>query len=302
MADIGKAVGQGGDNEQDDVRTVQGLLNRHDLTPLSNLEVDGRCGTATITAIRHFQVRALGIQAPDGRVDPGGRTMRKLGTGPTERGSGQNPEIRQADRDLRASRVDPRVKETPVTTRIIDALVPRFGNIRARIIGGYLSDSDQFWKVNYHWEYLLAMVQHSLTLPIDDRDSRDLVTIRSNLVSCKPDPDSGYTSGPVGKPEDRSSYEAAQARYKVLASMKVQFVAITDRAGLKDKSTRSPTMFDLAGARVAAPGTSNHGTGYAVDIEGDNAAIKSLCNGLGATLAFDEKSHVHVEFKNGVSG
>ena len=43
-------------------------------------------------------------------------------------------------------------------------------------------------------------------------------------------------------------------------------------------------------------------TGYALDIEGDNAAIKSLCKGLGATLVFDEKSHVHVEFKNGIGG
>jgi LAS superfamily LD-carboxypeptidase LdcB len=60
-------------------------------------------------------------------------------------------------------------------------------------------------------------------------------------------------------------------------------------------------MFDLAGAPVAPPGQSKHGTGYALDIEGDNNAIKSLCKGLGATLAFDEKSHVHVEFKNGLS-
>jgi hypothetical protein len=28
--------------------------------------------------------------------------------------------------------------------------------------------------------------------------------------------------------------------------------------------------------------------------------IKTICAGLGATLAFDEKSHVHVEFKQGV--
>jgi peptidoglycan hydrolase-like protein with peptidoglycan-binding domain len=302
MAEIDKAVGQNGENLEPDVLTVQGLLNRHDLTPLSALQEDGRCGPETIKAIRHFQVRSLGIQGPDGRVDPGGRTLRALNVGATDRGSGENTETRQVDREMRASRVDPRVKETAVTTRIIDALVPRFGPVRARIIGGYLSDSDQFWKVNYHWEYLLTMVQHSISLPLDDRDSRDLVNIRSNLLSCKPDPDSGYTTGSVGKPEDRSGYEAAGARYKVLASMKDQFVAITNRAGLKSKSPRSPTMFDLAGARVAAPGTSNHGTGYAVDIEGDNAAIKSLCKSLGATLAFDEKSHVHVEFKNGVSG
>jgi hypothetical protein len=58
----------------------------------------------------------------------------------------------------------------------------------------------------------------------------------------------------------------------------------------------------VAAARVAAPGNGKHATGYAVDIEGDNHGISTLCKGLGATLAFDEASHVHVEFKNGVAG
>jgi peptidoglycan hydrolase-like protein with peptidoglycan-binding domain len=302
MVDIEGSVGQGGDNLEADVRVVQQLLNRQDLTPLPALREDGLTGPATIEAIRHFQARSLGIQSPDGRVDPGGRTLRRLNSGPADRGTGSNPETRQADRAMRAERVDPRVKETPVTTRIIDALVPRFGNIRAKIIGGYLSDSDQFWKVNYHWEYLLQMVVHALTLPIEDADAKELVNIRSNLMACKPSPDSGYTSSPVGKPEDRSSYDEAVQRYSVVRSMKESFVKVTNRADLKGKSTRSATMFDLAGAPVAHPGASKHGTGYALDIEGDNSAIKSLCKGLGATLVFDEKSHVHVEFKNGLNG
>lgn len=141
-----------------------------------------------------------------------------------------------------------------MTTRIIDGLVPRFGSIRAKIIGGYLSDSDQFWKVNYHWEYLLQMVAHSLTLPIEDADAKELVNIRSNLMACKPSPESGYTSSPVGKPEDRTSYDEAIQRYTVVRSMKESFVKVTNRADLKRKSTRSASMFDLAGAPVAHPG------------------------------------------------
>jgi peptidoglycan hydrolase-like protein with peptidoglycan-binding domain len=302
MFEIEGSVGQGGDNRESDVRVVQQLLNRQDLTPLSTLREDGRSGPATVEAIRHFQARSLGIASPDGRVDPGGRTLRRLNSGPTSRGTGSNPETRQADRSLRAERVDPRVKETAITTRIIDALTPRFGSIRAKIIGGFLSDSDQFWKVNYHWEYLLSMVEHSLTLPIEDVDAKELTRIRSSLIACKPSPDTGYTSSPVGKPEDRSSYDDAIQRYTVVRTMKESFVKVTNRADLKRRSTRSATMFDLAGAPVASPGTSKHGTGYALDIEGDNTAIKSLCKGLGATLVFDEKSHVHVEFKNGLGG
>lgn len=302
MSQIEGSVGQNGDNLERDVRVVQQLLNRQDLAPLTRISEDGRVGSSTIEAIRHFQTRYLGVASPDGRVDPGGRTIRKLTSGSTERGTGESPETRKADRDLRADRVDPRVKETAVTTRIIDNLVPRMGNLRAKIIAGYLSDSDQFWKVNYHWEYLLQMVEHSLTLPVEDADKNDLLGIRSTLTGCKPDPAMGYTSSPVGKPEDRTSADDAIRRYNVLVSAKQAFGRTTNRAGLKGKSRKSPTMFDLAAAPVARPGTSKHGSGYALDIGGDNGSIKSLCNGLGATLVFDEKSHVHVEFKNGLSG
>jgi hypothetical protein len=272
MDQIEGSVGQGGDNLEGDVRVVQRLLNRHDLSPLAALAEDGRVGSQTVEAIRHFQSRKLGMSSPDGRVDPGGRTLRAL-RGGTERGTGQSTETRKADRDERAARVDPRVKETAVTTRLIDKLVPRFGTMRAKIIGGYLSDSDQFWKVNYHWEYLLQMTDHSLTLPIADADKRELQNIRSALMGCKPDPPSGYTSSAVGKPEDRSSGEDAERRYGVLKSMKEAFGRLDRRAGLRDKSRKSPTMFDLAAAPVASPGKSKHGSGYALDIEGDNSAI-----------------------------
>jgi Putative peptidoglycan binding domain len=301
VAQLEGSVGQNGDNLERDVRIVQQLLNRQDLAPLQRLAEDGRIGPATIEAIRHFQTRYLGINSPDGRVDPGGRTIRRLNSGTTQRGTGENTETRAADRALRSERVDPRVQETAVTTRIIDNLIPRFGNIRAKIIGGYLSDSDQFWKVNYHWEYLGQMVEHALTLPLEEAEKKELITIRSTLMSCKPEPSVGYTTSPVGKPEDRSSFEEASKRYQVLRNMKESFAKITDRANLKAKSKKSPTMFDLAAAPVARPGTSKHGSGYAVDIQGDNSSIKSLCKGLGATLVYDEKSHVHVEFKNGLN-
>lgn len=301
MPRIEGSVGHNGDNLKSDVRLVQELLNRHDLAPLAKLREDGRVGSATIEAIRHFQTRYVGMNSPDGRVDADGHTFRNLSNGTSERGTGESPETRKADREARAARVDPRVKETEVTTRIIDNLVPRFTNVRARIIAGFLSDSDQFWKVNYHWEYLLQMVAHSLTLPIEDEYKEDLQNIRSALLGCKPDPASGYTSGPVGKPEDRSSIEDAIKRHKLLASMKQMFGKVTDTAKLKEKSKKSAQAFDLAAAPVAHPGTSKHGTGYALDIEGENSAIKSLCKGLGASLVFDEKSHVHVEFKNGLS-
>lgn len=300
MNTISGSVGQGGANLREDVRRVQGLLNRSDLAPLAPLAEDGRSGPATIGAIRHFQVRHVGMASPDGRVDPGGRTWRKLRAAPRRPGPGENAETRHADRRARGEKVDPRVKETEATRRIIDALVPRLADVRARVIAGFLSDSDQFWKVNYHWEYLLGMVEHALGLPSEERHKGKLREIRSGLLGCAPRPASGYTSGPVGRPQDKSSVEEASRRHRMLAGAKRSFAAVTREAQLKRKSRRSARAFDLAAAPVAPPGTSKHGKGYALDIEGDNGAIKSLCRGLGATLVFDEKSHVHVEFRNGV--
>lgn len=302
MNEIEGSVGQNADNLEKDVRLVQGLLNRHDLAPLTRLAEDGRSGSRTIEAIRHFQARKLNIQSPDGRVDPGGKTLRALNGSSPERGTGQNTETRKADRDLRAQLVDPQVKENATTTRIIDALLPKFGNVRAKIIGGFLSDSDQFWKVNYHWELLSQMVEHSLSLPVEDSVKKDLQNIQSSLRGVAPDPSTGYTTSPLGKPEDRSSSEDCVKRHKVMQGQKQAFAKVVAAADLKGKSNKSPQAFDLAAAPVAPPGKSKHGSGYTLDISGDNSGIKNVCSSAGATLVFDEKSHVHVEFANGVSG
>jgi putative chitinase len=78
---IQNTVGAGGDNERSDVVIVQILLNYNKLPTAEALAPDGRCGKFTIDAIREFQARQLAQFAPDGRVDPGGRSMAKLREG-----------------------------------------------------------------------------------------------------------------------------------------------------------------------------------------------------------------------------
>jgi hypothetical protein len=74
------SVGQGAENRPDDVRLVQSLLNNR--SPSSQpLQVDGVCGIATILAIRRFQAGTMGMAVPDGRIDPGGETLRALSQG-----------------------------------------------------------------------------------------------------------------------------------------------------------------------------------------------------------------------------
>ncbi len=71
---ISQSVGRGGDNRKPDTRKIQKALN--EVFPGTLLEVDGDCGSLTIRRIERFQRQFL--QNPDGRVDPGGKTLKRL--------------------------------------------------------------------------------------------------------------------------------------------------------------------------------------------------------------------------------
>src|SRR5438128_4037295 len=71
---ISGSVGQGGKNKKEDVEAVQGALN---LRAKAGLEVDGKCGSKTIQAIKDFQKKA-GFAYPDGLVEPGKKTEAAL--------------------------------------------------------------------------------------------------------------------------------------------------------------------------------------------------------------------------------
>src|SRR5688572_15869905 len=83
MPTILESVGRGGSNRPADVEVIQVLINKQmgQLTPLRPLAVDGRVGPNTIGAIEEFQRRVLGMNAPDGRVDKNGSTLRALISG-----------------------------------------------------------------------------------------------------------------------------------------------------------------------------------------------------------------------------
>lgn len=75
---IRHSVGQGGHNAMPDVQVVQKLLNRHIPPSTAPLPVTGVCDPLTVNRIRWFQENRVGLRRPDGRVDPGGRTIRTL--------------------------------------------------------------------------------------------------------------------------------------------------------------------------------------------------------------------------------
>jgi predicted chitinase len=57
---------------------VQRLLNQHRQPPLRRIDENGVMGPDTIAAIEEFQRRVVKMKSPDGRVDPGGATLRAL--------------------------------------------------------------------------------------------------------------------------------------------------------------------------------------------------------------------------------
>lgn len=79
MAGISRSVGKGGVNQAPDVKLVQQLLapflKQNGQQPIL---ANGTIDNATVAAILQFQAKALKLLAPDGRVDPGGRTITAL--------------------------------------------------------------------------------------------------------------------------------------------------------------------------------------------------------------------------------
>jgi peptidoglycan L-alanyl-D-glutamate endopeptidase CwlK len=77
MSEILRSVGKNGANLRSDVETVQTLLKAKGYDAGI---VDGRCGNGTIGAITKFQ--GTFMAKPDGLIDPGGGSWRRLsGTG-----------------------------------------------------------------------------------------------------------------------------------------------------------------------------------------------------------------------------
>lgn len=72
------SVGRGGKNNWMDTTLVQHLLNDHTTPPMQYLSVDGLVGPRTIGAIKHFQKQVVGLEYPDGSVEPDGPTLQCL--------------------------------------------------------------------------------------------------------------------------------------------------------------------------------------------------------------------------------
>ena len=207
----------------------------------------------------------------------------------------------------RSSFVRSAVKESAVTTKIINAILPYFPKACV-CIAGHLDNSDQYWKVNYHWDLLVSKIDQFLLLASVPENLKACArAIRLKLMTNQPIPVTGYRNDKaVGATKDSSPAERIQARHAILKQSKKDFEAVLLKAGIIQAATKlnppaAAKPWWLAVAPVAAPGDSKHGSGYALDIAGNNAETTRVSKALGATLVFNEASHVHVEWSKGVS-
>ncbi len=190
----------------------------------------------------------------------------------------------------------------PKTREVIEAIMPYFPR-GCRCITGFQDDAVQFWKVNYHWEYVLFMIDKALAKlsgSPPDHYSAQLKNLRQQLMMNGPVPQSGYRTSTVeGLPKDQSPREQIVKRWETVRLVKRELQMMSPKL----KTVAPPAHpWDLAVAVVAKPGTSNHGKAWALDIEGIglNKQIADISRALGASYILDEVSHVHVEFANGV--
>ena len=78
---IKQSVGASGSNKKIDVKIIQAALNLSQSATFQlnkNLTVDGSMGKKTIEAIELFQHKIVGMEKPDGRIDPNGRSLARL--------------------------------------------------------------------------------------------------------------------------------------------------------------------------------------------------------------------------------
>lgn len=198
------------------------------------------------------------------------------------------------------------VKETSTTAAIIDAIMPYFP-LTCQVISGWLDSEDLYWKVNYHWDLLVSRLE--IFRDREETTPEGVVgaeSILKNLWTVPPNPPRGYVKDKnPNDTKDQTGHARTIDRHAVLSMAKREAKLLFVWGGiisskLEKDPPKSEKLWWLAVAPVANPTRGKHATGYALDISGHNTETTRIAKALGASLVFNEASHVHVEFKHGV--
>lgn len=204
-------------------------------------------------------------------------------------------------KDLQKKHVKGQVKTVPLTDKIIEAILPHLEGTDIEIVSGYLNDADQFWKVNHHWDSLQWIIAKCLKDETDDTVKTDLTALQKALDRSRPNPATGYRTGAIGKPEDKSTPKEIVGRWAMLRQAKKDWIKVYENTAAWKAGKPKQSAFKHPSSPIKKPGTSIHGTGYAIDMVGNSSQIASISKYLGATLIYNEPGNYHIEFKNGVA-
>src|ERR1700736_5107095 len=148
--------------------------------------------------------------------------------------------IKRLNVHTRATFVRDGVKEIEVTTKIIDAIMPYFPKA-CICIAGYLDTSDQYWKVNYHWDLLVSKIDEFRGLEgVSDKLKQCALAIKSILMTNPPSPLTGYKDDKtVGQTKDASTPEKIRTRHGLLKQSKVDFESVIVKAKIVDVANKN---------------------------------------------------------------
>lgn len=200
----------------------------------------------------------------------------------------------------RSSFVDSQVKEIPVTTKIIDQIYCYFPK-KYKVISGYLSAGDLYWKVNYHWDAMRVWLEYAKdNAEMNEEEQKQLNEYYTTLMSNPPSQQGHFKVNKIGEPADTSSESKIEQRCLTLQKLKADLNSYSQKQAFASKKMTQKNVLEYALNPLALPKQSNHIYGWALDIAGDIAGAAKIAKSLGSTLEFKEHTHCHCEFKNGV--
>ena len=104
----------------------------------------------------------------------------------------------------------------------------------------------------------------------------------------------------IGQPDDTSSEDQIEQRCLALQKLKTELAAYASKQGFDSRKLSSKKVLQYALNPLMVPRQGNHIHGWALDIAGDTEAAATIAKFLGATLVYEELTHCHCEFRNGV--
>jgi hypothetical protein len=200
----------------------------------------------------------------------------------------------------RSSFVAPQVKENAVATKIINQIYSYFPK-KYTVISAYLTAGDLYWKVNYHWDAMRVWLEYAKdNAELSEEEQKQLNVYYATLMSNPPSQTGHFKVNKIGEPADSSSESTIEQRCRTLQTLKAELKNYSQKQDFVSKKLAQKSVLEYALNPLALPKQSNHIHGWALDIKGDIPGAAKIAKSLGATLAFQEMTHCHCEFKSGV--